>query len=237
MIDTPAIAALRAALPDFKGWSLERVEPCPEDEGQAEIGTSHDNGDFAPIVTVDGGLYYANDRAMPLARAVSAACVAAPELLAELDRLRAENDAWRKQCDTLTHQVICCGVAASHSDATLTTRGAYAGKWNSRQAEKVRVLRAERDRLRDELATSRQLAADRLEQMQPDQRWALDFRDERDRLAAEVEALCAELGVYTGQGPSHVYRGLCPDPQQPESIDAECPACRLIDAARTAKEG
>jgi len=60
---------------------------------------------------------------------------------------------------------------------------------------------------------------------------------ERDRLAAEVEALRAELGVYTGQVPSHVYQGLCPDPQQPESIDAECPACRLIDAARTAKEG
>jgi cytochrome P450 len=69
----------------------------------------------------------------------------------DAEALRAENDAWRKQCDTLTHQVICCGVAASHPDATLTTRGAYAGKWNSRQAEEVRQLRAERD------AFSRQL--------------------------------------------------------------------------------
>jgi hypothetical protein len=65
-------------------------------------------------------------------------------------RLKAENEEWRKQCDTLTHQVICCGVAARHPDATLTTRGAYAGKWNSQQAEEVRKLRADRDRLRAE---------------------------------------------------------------------------------------
>lgn len=70
-------------------------------------------------------------------------------LRSEVEELRAQNAAWRKQCDTLTHQVICCGVAASHPDATLTTRGAYAGKWNSAQAEEVRKLRSDRDRLRD----------------------------------------------------------------------------------------
>jgi protein involved in temperature-dependent protein secretion len=63
---------------------------------------------------------------------------AAKNLRDEVERLREENAAWRKQCDTLTHQVICCGVAASHPDATLTTRGAYAGA----QAEEVRKLRA-----------------------------------------------------------------------------------------------
>ena len=73
------------------------------------------------------------------------------EQRAEIERLREENEAWRKQCDTLTHQVICCGVAASHPDATLTKRGAYAGKWNSRQAEEVRALRAERDALSRQL--------------------------------------------------------------------------------------
>ncbi len=66
----------------------------------------------------------------------------------EIEELRAQVEAWRKHCDTLTHQVICCGVAASHPDATLTTRGAYAGKWNSAQAEEVRKLRAERDALK-----------------------------------------------------------------------------------------
>jgi hypothetical protein len=65
----------------------------------------------------------------------------------EINELLAQIDAWRKHCDTLTHQVICCGVAASHPDATLTTRGAYAGKWNSAQAEEVRKLRSERDAL------------------------------------------------------------------------------------------
>lgn len=69
----------------------------------------------------------------------------------EIAELRAEVEAWRKQCDRLTHQVICCGVAASHPDATLTTRGAYAGKWNSAQAEEVRKLRAERDALSRQL--------------------------------------------------------------------------------------
>lgn len=63
----------------------------------------------------------------------------------EIEELRANVLAYRKQCDTLLHQVLCCGVAASHTDATLTTRGAYAGKWNSPQAEEVRKLRAERD--------------------------------------------------------------------------------------------
>jgi hypothetical protein len=65
----------------------------------------------------------------------------------EIEALRAENAAWRKQCDTLLHQVLCCGVAASHPDAALTTRGAYAGRWNSAQAESVRKLRADRDAL------------------------------------------------------------------------------------------
>lgn len=69
----------------------------------------------------------------------------------EIAELRHQVEAWRKQCDTLTHQVICCGVAASHKDATLSTRGAYAGKWNSAQAEQVRKLRAERDALSRQL--------------------------------------------------------------------------------------
>lgn len=72
----------------------------------------------------------------------------------EIAELRAQVEAWRKQCDTLKHQVICCGVAASHPDATLTTRGSYAGRWNSAQAEEVRKLRAERDafsRQRDQI--------------------------------------------------------------------------------------
>lgn len=70
------------------------------------------------------------------------------EWLRRIPALDAEIAAWRRQCDTLTHQVITCGVAAHHPDPSLTTRGAYAGKWNSPQAEDVRKLRSERDRLR-----------------------------------------------------------------------------------------
>lgn len=65
----------------------------------------------------------------------------------EIDELRSQVDALQKQCNTMLHQVLCCGVAASHPDATLTMRGAYAGKWNSPQAEAVRKLRLERDEL------------------------------------------------------------------------------------------
>lgn len=72
-------------------------------------------------------------------------------LRAQVSRLEAEKAAWKEHAETLTHQVICCGVAASHPDPALTTRGAYAGKWNSAQAEKVRKLREERDQLRAEL--------------------------------------------------------------------------------------
>lgn len=53
----------------------------------------------------------------------------------------------RKEVDLLTHKIITCGVAATHPDANLTRAGAYAGKWDSPQAEAVRALRAERDAL------------------------------------------------------------------------------------------
>ena len=85
-------------------------------------------------------------------------------LLRRIPELEAENAAWRKQADTLTHQVICCGVAASHPDPELTKHGAYAGKWNSAQAEEVRKLRAERDQLRAELEKVRCLDVDDLAQ-------------------------------------------------------------------------
>lgn len=63
-----------------------------------------------------------------LREAIAQPQAAQPEACEEIQELRAQVEAWRKQCDTLTHQVICCGVAATHPDATLTTRGAYAGK-------------------------------------------------------------------------------------------------------------
>ena len=73
--------------------------------------------------------------------------------------LEAERDVLLKEKHTLTHQVICCGVAATHPDPLLTTRGAYAGRWNSNQAESVRQLRAERDALRADSERWRSLYA------------------------------------------------------------------------------
>lgn len=70
-------------------------------------------------------------------------------LLAEVERLaerNAELEGFRKHCDLLTHKLITCGVAASHSDASLSTRGAYGGMWDSPQAQDVRALRARAER-------------------------------------------------------------------------------------------
>lgn len=52
----------------------------------------------------------------------------------------------KKQSEFYKHQVLTCGVAAEHPDAKLTLRKDYM-QWDSPQAERVRQLRAERDRL------------------------------------------------------------------------------------------
>jgi hypothetical protein len=116
--------------------ALEALESVLCDpEGKAGI-----HGSDADMKIIDDALDQLRaDLAQPQA--------AQPEANEEIQELRAQVQAWRKQCDTLTNQVICCGVAAANPDATLTTRGAYAGKWNSPQAEAVRKLRAERDAL------------------------------------------------------------------------------------------
>ncbi len=72
------IDALRAALaqpvPDahaepLKGWKLNHAQRA--EEGVAEIGFLDDEEDrFSPIVTVDTGLYYQPDQALPLAVAI-----------------------------------------------------------------------------------------------------------------------------------------------------------------------
>ena len=56
--------------------------------------------------------------------------------------------ALRDEIRLLTHKCITCGVAASHPDAGLAHRGAYASVWDSSQAQAVRELRADRDRLK-----------------------------------------------------------------------------------------
>ena len=60
----------------------------------------------------------------------------------------------RKALNLATHKCITCGVAASHPDPKLTTTGAYATKWDSQQAQQVRALREERDRLRAALTAA-----------------------------------------------------------------------------------
>lgn len=64
----------------------------------------------------------------------------------KLEAVTRERDEWRASHKLLEHKIITCGVAASHPDASLSHRGAYAEKWDSQQAQEVRKLRAERDR-------------------------------------------------------------------------------------------
>lgn len=63
--------------------------------------------------------------------------------------LEQENSDLREELKLMVHRVITCGVAASHPNANLTReKRCYSETWNSQQAEKVRELRADRDRLR-----------------------------------------------------------------------------------------
>lgn len=73
-------------------------------------------------------------------------------LQAQVKELTVERNAFKKECDVLRHQVITCGVAATHSDPDLTRTGSYSKEWNSAQAEMVRELRTERDELKKRIA-------------------------------------------------------------------------------------
>jgi hypothetical protein len=54
--------------------------------------------------------------------------------------LRAENEKLKAEVQLMEHRVITCGVAATHSDASLTLK--YPAEWQSKQADQVRALRA-----------------------------------------------------------------------------------------------
>lgn len=87
-------------------------------------------------------------------RATAAKDAEVEELRAEVERLTERNkelEGFREYADLLKHKVITCGVAADHPDAHLTRTGAYASKWNSPQAERVRVLRDRAERLAEAL--------------------------------------------------------------------------------------
>jgi hypothetical protein len=82
------------------------------------------------------------------------------EIVRSIDRLRDDLIAAQSrvaelasECQLATHKVITCGVAARHPDAALASTGPYAGEWDSPQAQEVRDLRADRDRLRDMVAS------------------------------------------------------------------------------------
>lgn len=50
-----------------------------------------------------------------------------------------------------------------------------------------------------------------------------------NRLAEENARLRAYVDAAHGKGSiRHIYAGLCPDNNQPDSLDHECPACRLL---------
>ena len=70
------------------------------------------------------------------------------ELRAENERLREYIGAQRKDMQLLTCKILTCGVAAEHRDPELSRRAKdYGGPWDSPQAQLVRELRDDRDRL------------------------------------------------------------------------------------------
>jgi hypothetical protein len=63
----------------LKGWKLNHARKHPDEEGVAEIGYLDPEDDrFAPILTVDTGLYYQDAQALPLAVAILSTLSAHP---------------------------------------------------------------------------------------------------------------------------------------------------------------
>lgn len=55
------------------GWAFNEVRKAKDEEGIWEIGfKNHEDGWFAPILTVNTGFYYQDNAAEPLARAILA---------------------------------------------------------------------------------------------------------------------------------------------------------------------
>lgn len=73
------------------------------------------------------------------------------DLAADLLDARAEIAKLRADLKLMEHKVIVCGVAAWHPDPNVTTGPNYPDTWQSPQADKVRELRADRDKLRAEV--------------------------------------------------------------------------------------
>lgn len=137
--------------------------------------------------------------------AATAATVAGPSALSERIReLEAERDMWVRGYKLMEHKVITCGVAAGHSDPNLSRTGIYAGEWNSQQANHVRALRDDRDRLRADI----EAACTLLEAKEYAEHWATtelgkrleaaltelhdDAAIQRDALRAVAEAVAEE---------------------------------------------
>jgi hypothetical protein len=69
-------------------------------------------------------------------------CDTADHMADEIHALRAEIAALKAEVAHLTHQILTCGVAATHPDASLSRRTKdYGGPWDSPQAERVREVR------------------------------------------------------------------------------------------------
>lgn len=105
---------VREALPAFEGWGLECVEAAKGSDGVAYVGSRYDDDDLAIILVVDTGQYYQDDKAMPLAKAVSAACTNTPAMLAHIDAQAAEIERLREAEDALRRalEVIAVGDAS-----------------------------------------------------------------------------------------------------------------------------
>jgi len=69
--------------------------------------------------------------------------------------LKRERDEAKDEAELNLHRVLACGVAATHPDSTLMDREPYAGKWRTQQSNEVRQLRADRDRLQQQVNDAR----------------------------------------------------------------------------------
>lgn len=102
--------------------------------------------------SVEVALNVVRNTAAPLITVIDAVLASVAMKDAEIAELRKECKEMRALSQLGTHRVIACGVAATHPDASLMDRGAYADEWRTRQSDEVRELRRDRDALRARLA-------------------------------------------------------------------------------------
>jgi len=92
-MNTEAIKELKRLAEAARGWPMDQVQQTPDDleAGVACVGCADEDGSFSEVMSIDTGLYFAEEQAINLANFYAAANQAAIKwLIAQLEAAQAE---------------------------------------------------------------------------------------------------------------------------------------------------